>query len=81
MRLDLDDRYDGADTADMRKPTAGTQAPDKKSIYRDEGKSISYQESDDKYIASSMRWDDFEVFIRHTSYENKINHQVQKLIS
>lgn len=55
MRLEPDDRYDGADTADRPKPAAGTQAPDTKSIYRDEGKSMLYQESGDKYIASSMR--------------------------
>ena len=80
MRLGPDDRYDGADTADRPKPAATMTVPDTQSSHKEEGGRDLYEESGEKFIASTMRQDDFEVFIRHTRYINKISRPALKMI-
>lgn len=78
MRLQPDDRYSQNDTNERPKPTSNpgvAQASDEPAEA-----SKLYKEAERQTNDSALRQDDFEVYLRHTSYVEKVNRPAKKLI-
>lgn len=78
MRLQPDDRYSQDDLNERPKPTSNINP----GMSKDESAEASklYKEADRQCNDSALRQDDFEIYLRHTSYFNTVNRPAKKLI-
>ena len=52
----------------------------KRNAYKDELTKLYIEKTDERSVNSSIRQDDFEVYLRQKTYNNKITRQANKLI-
>lgn len=53
----------------------------KKNAYKEETAKLYIEKTDQRSVNSSIRQDDFLVYLRHKTYNNKLNRLASKLIN